>query len=116
MTDDAFTAHADRLLALAEAAADAADDWTDVYNAVAAPGATDAAFPTRELRARFIRSPQYARITALAESVRRAGRDGLPGGKVLVRMPRSLHAALAREADEEGVSMNQLVVSKLSAA
>jgi predicted HicB family RNase H-like nuclease len=35
-------------------------------------------------------------------------------GKFVVRVPKSLHAALAAEADAEGVSLNQLVVAKLS--
>lgn len=37
-------------------------------------------------------------------------------GKLLVRMPRSLHAALARRAEAEGVSLNQWVVHLLSAS
>jgi len=37
-------------------------------------------------------------------------------GKFLVRGPKSLHAALIREAELEGVSLNQFVVSALSAA
>jgi hypothetical protein len=32
----------------------------------------------------------------------------------VVRLPRSLHAALEREAIAEGVSLNQLVVAKLA--
>ncbi len=35
-------------------------------------------------------------------------------GQLRVRMPRSLHSALARCADEEGVSLNTLVVSLLA--
>ena len=35
-------------------------------------------------------------------------------GRFVVRLPQSLHAALEREAVAEGVSLNQLVVSKLS--
>ena len=35
-------------------------------------------------------------------------------GKVLVRMPKSLHAKLARSADAEGVSLNHLIVYILS--
>src|SRR5262249_36580690 len=35
-------------------------------------------------------------------------------GKFIVRLPRTLHAALEAEADEEGVSLNQLVVTKLA--
>jgi predicted HicB family RNase H-like nuclease len=37
-------------------------------------------------------------------------------GQLRVRLPRSLHARLAAEADEEGVSLNTLIVSRLSAA
>lgn len=35
-------------------------------------------------------------------------------GAISVRIPRSLHAALLREAKAEGVSLNQLCASKLS--
>lgn len=37
-------------------------------------------------------------------------------GKVLVRMPKSLHRRLIEKAEEEGVSANQLAVSLLSKA
>ncbi|MCY0877341.1 MAG: toxin-antitoxin system HicB family antitoxin [Firmicutes bacterium] len=35
-------------------------------------------------------------------------------GKLNVRMPKSLHRALAREAEMEGVSLNSLIVYKLT--
>lgn len=35
-------------------------------------------------------------------------------GKFLVRVPRSLHARLAREAREQGVSLNQWATTKLA--
>ncbi|HEX7324205.1 MAG TPA: toxin-antitoxin system HicB family antitoxin [Rhodanobacteraceae bacterium] len=35
-------------------------------------------------------------------------------GRFLVRVPRSLHARLAREAAQQGVSLNQLATAKLS--
>ncbi|EEJ71881.1 toxin-antitoxin system HicB family antitoxin [Lactobacillus ultunensis] len=35
-------------------------------------------------------------------------------GKLLVRMPKSLHAQLAEEAEEENVSLNAFIVSKLA--
>jgi antitoxin HicB len=37
-------------------------------------------------------------------------------GKLLVRMPKSLHRRLAETAENEGVSLNQYIVSLLSAA
>jgi RNA polymerase sigma-B factor len=42
--------------------------------------------------------------------------EPLPSGKLLVRMPRTLHAELARAADAEGVSLNQLIIGALSGA
>jgi antitoxin HicB len=41
---------------------------------------------------------------------------GLPSGKWLQRVPRSLHLKLIRVAKEEGVSLNQLVTSALAEA
>ena len=35
-------------------------------------------------------------------------------GKFNVRLPKSLHAALASEAEAEGVSLNQLIMTKLA--
>jgi predicted RNase H-like HicB family nuclease len=40
--------------------------------------------------------------------------DPLPSGKVLVRMPRSLHGQLIERAKAEDVSLNQLIVHLLS--
>ena len=36
-------------------------------------------------------------------------------GRFVLRLPKSLHAALSAEATREGVSMNQLIVAKLAA-
>ena len=35
-------------------------------------------------------------------------------GRFVVRLPESLHLAIEREAEREGVSLNQLVVAKLA--
>jgi predicted HicB family RNase H-like nuclease len=74
-------------------------------------------FPTSADRAAFAKTKESREIDELI--------DGLPeppvnperreySGKFNVRLPRSLHAALASEADAEGVSLNQLVVAKLA--
>ena len=40
--------------------------------------------------------------------------EGLPSGRFVVRLPRTLHADLARRAKREGVSLNTLVVALLA--
>ncbi len=42
------------------------------------------------------------------------GSGGAYSGRFVVRLPKSLHARLARRAQQEGVSMNTLVVSLLA--
>jgi HicB family len=37
-----------------------------------------------------------------------------PSGRLLLRMPRTLHAELARAAEREGTSLNQFITSALS--
>ena len=41
--------------------------------------------------------------------------EGLPSGRFVTRLPKTLHARLARQAKREGVSLNQLVVYHLAA-
>lgn len=58
---------------------------------------------------------------AIKEYIKTCEEEGLPvpkpkdySGKFNVRIPRTLHRVLAEEAEEEGVSLNQLIVSILS--
>jgi predicted HicB family RNase H-like nuclease len=67
-----------------------------------------------------MQTPEYAQIQRLlADAINKFGlvEGATPkkSGRFVVRLPRSLHAALEREADREGVSLNQLVVAKLAA-
>jgi predicted RNase H-like HicB family nuclease len=48
------------------------------------------------------------------EEIPLPGGEGRCSGRLLLRMPRSLHARLVRDAGREGVSLNQYVVSRLS--
>ena len=95
--------------------------WADLSNALFDPtaGLIARAFSTPEARAAFRKTAQYRRIRELVSAA--MDRHGLvegatprKSGRFLVRVPNSLHAALEREASIEGVSLNQLVVAKLS--
>ncbi len=92
--------------------------WVEANNAVYGPGGPFARlFPTARDRAAFARTEASGQIDELidtlpdppVESQRREY-----SGKFNVRLPKSLHAALASEAEAEGVSLNQLVVAKLA--
>ncbi|HEX4130851.1 MAG TPA: toxin-antitoxin system HicB family antitoxin [Pirellulales bacterium] len=109
------------LLASAQSVALSAESWADLSNTLFDPvdGLVAKAFPTREGRDAFVRSNEYKAIRKLIDVAQ--DRTGLvegatpkKSGKFVVRLPRSLHAALDCEADEEGVSLNQLVVTKLA--
>ena len=92
--------------------------WVEANNAVYGPGGPFARlFPTVRDRAAFAKTEESRQLDQLI--------DGLPeppvgpqrreySGEFNVRVPKSLHAALAREAAAEGVSLNQLVVAKLA--
>ena len=92
--------------------------WVEANNAVYGPGGPFARlFPSVRDRAAFSKTAESGQLDALI--------DGLPeppvgpqrreySGKFNVRIPKSLHAALASEAEAEGVSLNQLVMAKLA--
>jgi hypothetical protein len=109
------------ILKAAEEAAAVAANWADLSNALFDPvdGLVAKAYPTREDRAAFVKSDAYRQIQKLISDAR--GRTGLINGSIptksgrfVVRVPKSMHAALEQEASAEGVSLNQLVVAKLA--
>ena len=95
--------------------------WADLLNALFDPvdGLLAKALPSREQRAAFVQSNEYQQIRRLIEdAVTRtgtvSGATPKKSGRFVVRLPQSLHAALQREAEQEGVSLNQLVAVKLA--
>lgn len=110
-----------KLLDRARALALSAETWADLSNALFDPvdGLVAKAYPTRSQREKFLKSAEYKSVRQLIDAAEeRTGlvEGGTPrkSGKFLVRLPRSLHAALNAEAEQEGVSLNQLVVTKLA--
>jgi len=92
--------------------------WVAANNAIYGPsGLFTRLFPNAKDRVAFAKTKESREVDRLI--------DGLPepavgrqsreySGKFNVRVPKSLHAALANEAEAEGVSLNQLVVAKLA--
>ena len=112
---------AEKILKAAQTAAASAETWADLSNALFDPedGLVAKAYPTRAEREKFLKSKEYIALRQLIDAA--AERTGLvegatpkKSGKFVVRLPRSLHTALEAEAREEGVSLNQLVVTKLA--
>ncbi|HZW29212.1 MAG TPA: toxin-antitoxin system HicB family antitoxin [Isosphaeraceae bacterium] len=111
----------DELMRAAEQAAQEAESWADLSNALFNPvdGLVSRAYRTREAREAFVKTEEYRKIRQLvSDAIERFGlvEGATPkkSGRFVVRLPQSLHGALEREAVAEGVSLNQLVVSKLS--
>ena len=95
--------------------------WADLSNALFDPieGLIARSFPKPEERRQFRKTDIYERLHTLVEEKMGAtgvvaGATPKKSGKFVVRLPRSLHAALEREAEAEGTSLNQLVVAKLA--
>jgi len=112
---------AQKILDSARTVALSAETWADLSNALFDPeeGLVAKAYPTREEREKFTETEEYQAIRQLIDAAEE--RTGLidgatpkKSGKFLVRLPQSLHAALDAEAEQEGVSLNQLVVTKLA--
>ena len=92
--------------------------WVEANNAVYGPGGPFARlFPTTADRAAFSKSEESRLLDQLIDSLPEppvGPQRREYSGKFNVRVPKSLHAALASEAEAEGVSLNQLVVAKLA--
>jgi site-specific DNA-methyltransferase (adenine-specific) len=98
-----------------------AETWADLSNLLFDPvdGLVTKAYPTREEREQFVKTKEYRAIQELIDSaVQRTGlvEGATPkkSGRFVVRLPNTLHAVLEAEAEDEGVSLNQLVVMKLA--
>ena len=91
--------------------------WVEANNAIYGPGGPFARlFPTAKDRVAFGKTKESGQVDRFIDSLP----DPPSGpqrreysGKFNVRVPKSLHAALASEAEAEGVSLNQLVLAKL---
>ena len=113
-----ITARGKELLAFAEEQKRAGLNWVQANNALYGPGGKFMQlFPSRAERTAFANSPEDKLLTSLLASLPTPPPKELTreaSGKLVVRMPKSIHQALIAEAKDEGVSLNQLILSKLS--
>ncbi|MDA8378680.1 MAG: GIY-YIG nuclease family protein [Planctomycetia bacterium] len=110
------------ILAEAQRLAEGSKTWADLSNALFDPmdGLVAKLLPAAKERAAFRETEQYRQLRALVEEKMRetgisSGAEPTKSGRFVVRLPRTLHAALEHEAEAEGTSLNQLVLAKLAA-
>jgi hypothetical protein len=120
--DPKILAKARQTLAFSQEFAKNASDSAQFSNALFAPrGKATVLFPTEAERTAFCKTREYKQILALMDALPRPTANGFvdmvpsANGAISVRLPRSVHAALIAEAKAEGVSLNQLCLSKLVA-
>ena len=113
--------NASRVLGEARQKADLAGSWADFSNALFNPVERHhhQGLPHESRREAFFQTEQYKSIRRLLqEAIDKFGlvEGARPkkSGRFVVRLPQSLHLALEREAEREGVSLNHLVVAKLA--
>jgi predicted HicB family RNase H-like nuclease len=109
---------AQELLEFARSLQDSGLTWVEANNSIYGPGGRFVTlFPTKTDRMAFARTAASRKLDELIDHLPepdvRSSREEY-SGKFVVRVPKSLHAALAAEAEIEGVSLNQLVVVKLA--
>jgi hypothetical protein len=113
---------ANRVLERAQALAQTAESWVDFSNAMYDQfnGVVAKTFSPGIERQTFYDSEQYKQIQGiLTDLMRKFGvADGAhskqKSGRFVVRVPTTIHQKLDIEAKQEGVSLNQLAVTKLS--
>jgi HicB family len=111
-----------QILAFAEERTQHAANWVELHNALFGLGgkATEL-LATESERTAFSQTAECKRVFALLDrlpqpEVKDFGQLlATANGAISVRLPRSVHAALLAEARAEGVSLNQLCLSKLVA-
>lgn len=109
------------MLEEARADYDSGMNWMDFNNKYFGNG--NKYWPKDSLqRSMFSRLPEVEEINAMKDRLEENQPDVTEpkekeySGAISLRVPKSLHRFLAEEADREGVSLNQLILAKISAS
>lgn len=117
-----IAAKARQALQFAESRAKEVADWLELHFALfGVDGKATELFTTEAERSAFLRTAEYRRILALMDTLPQPPKNEMgelassANGAISVHLPRSVHAALLAEAKAEGVSLDQLCLTKLVA-
>jgi predicted HicB family RNase H-like nuclease len=117
---DSPAVKARQALEMAREKADGCEDWAEFWNYLfGIGGKLGELFPTQAERVAFSKTPESKEIMKILEELQGDDDDlpeklALARGQFILRLPKSLHAALMAEAQAEGVSLNQLCMAKLA--
>ena len=105
-----------QLLTHTQSIVDSGANHNEVWNAVFGVGARyGQLFPTKAERDAVDAMATLKKIRAIIAKVPKPAEPvSEKSGQLVLRLPKSLHQALANEADAEGVSLKQLLLSKIA--
>jgi predicted HicB family RNase H-like nuclease len=121
MAKKSIKSRAQEVLELARTFKRDALNWLQAQNVLYGPGGTcSELFSTKAERVAFGKTDEHEQLGRILESLPEPPLRSIEkpraeaSGKLLLRLPKSLHAALIAEAESEGVSLNQLIVTKVA--
>jgi hypothetical protein len=116
MNKNELEAKLQQLLTHTQSIVDSGANYNEVWNAVFGVGARyGQLFPTKANRDAIDAMATLKKIRAIIAKVPKPAEPvSEKSGQLILRLPKSLHQALANEADAEGVSLNQLLLSKIA--
>jgi site-specific DNA-methyltransferase (adenine-specific) len=116
-----FQSKANLVVEQAKRLAPTVTNWADFASEIFGPkeGLVAKTFPDDAERQLFLDSEQYKSLSQMRLKLIKKfgtanGATPEKSGRVLIRLPKSVHKTLEVEAAKEGVSLNQLAVSKLA--
>ena len=113
-----FETRCQQTLLLAEKAFSQTGSWVIFFREMfGSKGAIRALFPTPEEREKYEKTPEYCQVQEVLAAIRSQdsskGDANEPERMITIRLPKSLHEALAAESEDVNLSINKLCITKL---
>lgn len=108
----------DEVMRLAQEAFAKTSSWVVFYRELlGVEGVVATLYPTQEERQYFEMQPEFLELLEIVTSLRTQDTSKMdayePTRMLTVRMPRSLHADVIRQSEEQGLSLNSYAITKL---